>query len=157
MSIENPASEMIIVYEDGTKWSVLPRALLGAVLVWSIIVAMILAVVMYDIHAAHADEAKPACQFSWQQLTEVSDELVAHHANVKETKLEGDQAKHLLVFINASGPGADIDFDGAVFLENTETHLVKFAFSKDGCVFKVAQITSDQFHKLMNDVAAANP
>jgi hypothetical protein len=102
------------------------------------------------------DIPKPTCQFTWTQLTEVSDELVANHANIKETVLTGAKAKNLLALVNAQ-PGADIDFDGVVFLENTNTEQVKVAYSKDGCVFKVFEITAAQFKQVMKGLTEANP
>src|SRR5271154_7080097 len=47
----------------------------------------------------------------------VAGALAANHANIKETKIEGAKAES----------GDAIDLDAIVFLENTNTHIVKFA------------------------------
>jgi hypothetical protein len=72
----------------------------------------------------------PACQFTWTQLVEVSNELAATYPNLKATILTGSKAKSLLALITASPGGDAIDFDAIVFLENTNTHIVKFAYQQ---------------------------
>jgi hypothetical protein len=60
---------------------------------------------------AHSQEA---CKSTWKQLVKVSDELVANHPNVKETKLEGARAKNLLALVHTIPGYEAIDFDGVV-------------------------------------------